>query len=83
MLADLDQMLEVAVRRPEELQLQNMTTVGTLLAHAAWYRQESRGTHTRIDFPARDDVRWRGHVAWSRASGPTLHPEAGSGIGWT
>jgi L-aspartate oxidase len=41
----------------------SLVTVGLLIARAALRRQESRGAHFRADFPARDDQRWRRHVA--------------------
>jgi L-aspartate oxidase len=41
----------------------NLATVGWLIARAALRRQESRGAHFRTDFPARDDLHWRIHVA--------------------
>ena len=37
------------------LELANMLTVAALVAEAATLRRESRGTHFRSDFPARDD----------------------------
>jgi L-aspartate oxidase len=39
----------------------NFLTVATLIARAALWREESRGAHFRLDFPARDDARWRVH----------------------
>ena len=39
----------------------NFLTVATLVARAALWREESRGAHQRLDFPARDDARWRLH----------------------
>ena len=44
-------------------ELQNLLTVARLMIDAALEREESRGTHFRSDFPARDDARWAGrHV---------------------
>ena len=40
-----------------------LATVGLLIARAALRREESRGAHFRTDFPARDDLHWRRHVA--------------------
>jgi L-aspartate oxidase len=39
-------------------ELQNLLTIARLMIAAALAREESRGTHFRSDFPARDDVRW-------------------------
>jgi len=40
----------------------SLLTVAALMARAARRREESRGGHYRLDFPARDDARWRRHV---------------------
>src|SRR5262249_44994019 len=37
--------------------------VGLLIARASLRRQESRGGHFRTDFPERDDIKWRRHIA--------------------
>ncbi len=47
-------------------ELQNLLTVAGLMIDAALAREESRGTHFRSDFPARDDVNWHRHVRSSR-----------------
>jgi L-aspartate oxidase len=41
----------------------NLVTVARLIARAALRRQESRGAHYRQDFPERDDVHWKVHMA--------------------
>jgi L-aspartate oxidase len=41
----------------------SLAAVGLLVARAALRREESRGAHFRTDFPARDDLHWRRHVA--------------------
>lgn len=41
----------------------NLVTVARLVAGAALRREESRGGHFREDFPARDDLHWRVHLA--------------------
>jgi L-aspartate oxidase len=40
----------------------NLVTAARLVARAALRREESRGAHFRLDFPARDDERWKIHV---------------------
>ena len=40
----------------------NLLTISTALAEAARLREETRGSHWREDFAARDDARWAGHV---------------------
>jgi L-aspartate oxidase len=47
----------------ERLRVGRLVTVGLLIAHAALRREESRGGHFRIDYPAHDDARWKRHVA--------------------
>ena len=45
----------------------NIARVAWLIARAAARRTESRGGHRRADFPERDDVNWKVHVADRRA----------------
>jgi L-aspartate oxidase len=47
-------------------ELQNMLTACFLITAAAYTRTESRGTHYRLDHPARDDAHWRLHLQWQR-----------------
>jgi L-aspartate oxidase len=44
----------------------SLVTVGALIASAALRREESRGGHFRADFPQRDDIHWRQHIADAR-----------------
>ena len=73
-LDGLARILGVSLKRPAELELQNLVTVAILITHAAWMREETRGTHMRIDFPDRDDVAWSGHLVWQRGTEPKLVP---------
>ena len=59
---------------PADLELHNLTTVATLITHAAWLRTESRGCHSRVDFPERDDVHWRGRTVMRRGAAPHVVP---------
>ncbi|MDA1185970.1 MAG: L-aspartate oxidase [Acidobacteria bacterium] len=46
----------------ERRRIGNIVTTGLLMARAAWCRTESRGTHFREDFPARDDLHWNTRI---------------------
>jgi L-aspartate oxidase len=56
-LAEFDQISRARLRTPSR----NFLTVAMLVARAALWREESRGAHYRVDFPERDDARWRVH----------------------
>ncbi|HEX8560401.1 MAG TPA: L-aspartate oxidase [Pyrinomonadaceae bacterium] len=49
----------------------NFVTVAALVARSALWREESRGGHYRLDFPRRDDARWRAHSVIQRDAGVT------------
>ncbi|MEM1098868.1 MAG: L-aspartate oxidase [Planctomycetota bacterium] len=46
-------------------EVQNLLTVGTLMTRAAQWRQESRGTHLRLDFPETSEA-FAVHDVWKR-----------------
>lgn len=46
--------------------LQNMLLAAYLITLSALRREESRGTHYRLDFPAPDDVRYKRHTILSQ-----------------
>lgn len=46
-------------------EVQNLLTVGALITRAAAWRQETRGTHTRLDFPETSD-KFHLHDIWRK-----------------
>ncbi len=50
---------------PAGWETQNMLLVGALIARAALWREESRGCHSRLDFPAPREE-FAGHDCWRR-----------------
>jgi succinate dehydrogenase / fumarate reductase flavoprotein subunit len=47
------------------LELESMLEAADCLVTSGLAREESRGAHTRVDFPERDDGRWMRHsLAW-------------------
>ena len=49
--------------RVEALELENIVAVALTTAYCAYHREESRGAHSREDFPQRDDAQWLKHIA--------------------
>lgn len=47
--------------RIEALELENLMVLGLATVKCALARQESRGAHSRMDYPDRDDERWMKH----------------------
>ncbi len=47
--------------RVEALELENLVELGLATVISALSRQESRGAHSRVDFPQRDDEHWLRH----------------------
>ncbi len=56
-----DKSAEFNTQRIECLELDNLMATAIASAHAANYRTESRGAHSRVDFPERDDENWLCH----------------------
>ena len=44
------------------IELEGMLDVALAVAVGALARQESRGSHARVDYPKRDDERWLTHT---------------------
>ena len=51
--------------RVEALELENLMDVALATVHSAAARHESRGAHSRIDYPDRDDKAWMKHTLYS------------------
>ena len=51
--------------RVEALELENLMDVALATVYSAAAREESRGAHSRIDFPDRDDLNWMKHTLYS------------------
>ena len=53
--------------RVEALELENLIDTGIAIAYSALQRKESRGAHSRPDYPDRDDENWMKHSLYFRA----------------
>ncbi|MCK5263663.1 MAG: FAD-binding protein, partial [Gammaproteobacteria bacterium] len=60
--------------RVEALELENLMACGLATMHSAYARKESRGAHSRIDYPERDDKNWMRHSLFSFESGLDYKP---------
>ena len=68
--------LEKILDEPEGWEVQNMLTVGHLIAQSAHWRAESRGCHMRTDAPQAEET-YAAHDCWRRGEGePELQPVA-------
>jgi L-aspartate oxidase len=60
---------EQIARAPLRAAPRNFVTVAAVIARSALWREESRGGHYRVDFPRRDDARWRVHSIIQKDAG--------------
>ena len=58
----------------EAFELENLMAVALATIHSALAREESRGAHSRMDFPDRDDKSWMKHSLYSFESGLDYKP---------
>ncbi len=56
-----DKSKDFNTQRVECLELDNLMATAIATAHAANFRTESRGAHSRFDYPDRDDQQWLCH----------------------
>jgi L-aspartate oxidase len=63
LVRDADQLRPAVKRLAAWSAHAELALVGYLIARAALRREESRGGHFRADFPTRDDLHWRIHIA--------------------
>jgi len=55
------------------MEVEYMFELAEIIALSALVREESRGSHSRLDFPERDDDRWLAHtMAYQDPDGPRL-----------
>ena len=62
-------------------ELENLLLLGELVTAAAQRREETRGTHARIDHPDRDDRRFLGRFAWRAGEPPRFHALENDSLG--
>ncbi len=58
-----------AEARHPRVHVENLLTVGEIMARCALLRTESRGRHYREDDPLRDDTRWETSIITRRRDG--------------
>ncbi len=75
-LATLERAVLAPRTRPDH-ETSNLLLIGRLLVEAALARTESRGAHTRQDFPAARDE-WRCHLSYQLSAVSYQHPDSGN-----
>jgi succinate dehydrogenase/fumarate reductase flavoprotein subunit len=50
----------------DAIEAQFMLKIARVIMSCALIREESRGAHTRLDFPERDDGNWLGNIVLRR-----------------
>ena len=58
--------LVIRSARIEAMELENLVDIALATVASALARTESRGAHSRIDYPRRDDVHWLKHSLYSK-----------------
>lgn len=58
----------------EAFELENLMACALATIHSAYAREESRGAHSRVDYPDRDDKSWMRHSLYSFENGLDYKP---------
>ncbi|HEB81407.1 MAG TPA: succinate dehydrogenase flavoprotein subunit [Gammaproteobacteria bacterium] len=69
-----DQSATFNTAKVEAYELENLIAVAQATVNSAFAREESRGAHSRIDFPERDDKAWMRHSLYSFEQGLDYKP---------
>ncbi|MDT8282258.1 MAG: succinate dehydrogenase flavoprotein subunit [Gammaproteobacteria bacterium] len=69
-----DQSYTFNTAKVEAFELENLMAVALATIHSACAREESRGAHSRMDFPDRDDMSWMRHSLYSFENGLDYKP---------
>lgn len=69
-----DQSFTFNTSKVEAFELDNLMAVALATIHSAYAREESRGAHSRVDFPERDDKSWMRHSLYSFENGLDYKP---------
>ena len=69
-----DQSFTFNTAKVEAFELENLMACALATIHSAYAREESRGAHSRTDFPERDDISWMRHSLYSFENGLDYKP---------